>query len=135
MVTGKDILEDMYNAVVGMADKTFLVERPASTSDKLNSFIVCSLPSGVFNETIGDSGDYGMYSTTAQFEVYVRDKTSSSNINAINIVKMGELVKALKMRFPIITERCAFSRPVETLNISDGKQFHCTIIQAQVLTK
>lgn len=135
MITGKDILEDMYKAVKGLADKTFLIERPAATSANLGSFIVCTLPSEVYNETIGDGGEYGMYSTTAQFEVFVRDKTSSANINAIDIVKMGALVKSLKALFPIITDHCTISRPVETLSISDGKQFHCTIIQAQVTTK
>lgn len=135
MVTGRDILQDMYNAVKGLSGKTFLIERPASTSDKLNSFIVCTLPSGIYNETIGDKGEYNMYSTTAQFEVYVRDKTSSSNLNEVDIVKLGKIVKSLKMLFPITTEHCTFSKPTETLSISDGKQFHCTIIQAQVTTK
>lgn len=135
MITGRDILQDMYKAVKGICDETFLLERPASASDSLESFIVCALPAGIYNETMGDKGDYNYYTTIAQFEVYVRDKTSSKNLNAVNINLLDDKAKAVKNLFPIITEHCTFSTPTETLRISDGKQFHCTIIQARVSTK
>lgn len=135
MITGKDILQDMYKAVEKICDATYLLERPASTSDTLKSFIVCALPAGIFNETMGDEGEYNYYTTVAQFEIYVRDKTSSKNLNAVDINLLDKKVKAVKNLFPIITEHCTFSKPTETLSISDGKQFHCTIIQAQVSTK
>lgn len=134
MITGKDILQDMYEAVKGLTDKTFLMERPASTSDDVSSFIVCKLPSVIFNSTIGGE-DYNLYTTTAQFEVFIRDKVSSTNTNAIDIMKMDKTVRALRNLFPITGKSCMLTRPEETLVISDGKQFHCTIIQARVITK
>lgn len=134
MITGRDILQEMYGAVKGICDETFLIERPASTSDNLQSFIVCTLSSGIYDEVIGN-GEYNFFTTTAQFEIYVRDKTSSKNLNAVNINVVGKKVKALKSLFPIITEHVEITTPRETLNISDGKQFHCTIIQAKLTTK
>lgn len=135
MITGKDILQDMFKAVNGICDKTYLLERPASTSDDLKSFIVCALPAGIFNEEMSDDGSYDLYSTTVQFEVYIRDKTSSKNLNEVNINVVDKAVKKVKALFPLTTEKFVMSNPHESLSISDGKQFHCTIIQCDLQTK
>lgn len=135
MITSRDILQDMYEAVKGICDKTFLIDRPASTSDTLQSFIVCNIPSSIDNREMNDSGEYNYYTAQASFDVYVRDKTSSKNINAVDIKTLDEKVRAVKSLFPIITERCTFSNPSELITVTDGKQFHCTIIQAKVSTK
>lgn len=130
MITERDILEDMYKAVNGICDKVYLRERPASTSDSVNSFIVCYVPSAIYNDELSDDGDYDMFSTTVQFEVYVRDKVSASNINRIDINTMDDKVREVLSLFPLKAEHCVFMNPIQTLKISDGKQFHCSIIQA-----
>lgn len=135
MVSSKDILQDMYTAVNGLADKTFLLERPSSTSDRLNSFIVCALPSAIYNQEICDEGDYNDYTTTAQFEIYVRDRVCASNPNQVNILELDRLVRSVFSLFPMNLDHCVITSPVERLSISDGKQFHCTIIQGRLRTK
>lgn len=135
MISSKDLLQDMYEAVKGIADKTYLLERPSSTSDSLNSFIVCNLPSAIYNQEMSDDGEYGYYTTTAQFEIYVRDRVTSSNINQVDIMNLSRVVGSVLSKFPMNLSHCIITNPVETLSISDGKQFHCTIIQGKLITK
>lgn len=135
MITGSDILDEMYHKVVGICDKTFTRERPASTSDELQSFIVCALPGRISNLEISDDGNYDLYKTIANFEVYVRDKTSSKNINQANESLLGKKVKAVKALFPMKLTSFTLTEPQELITVSDGKQFHCTIIQCDLETR
>lgn len=125
----------MYKAVKGICDKVFLLDRPESTSDELNSFIVLSLPSAIRNNEMDDAGESDDYSTTAWFEVYVRDKVSSKNINAVDINALSEKVQKVKALFPINSEHCVIYDPDELMTDSDGKQFHLTYIRAKIRTK
>lgn len=125
----------MYAAVKGICDKVFLLDRPESTSDELNSFIVISLPSAIRNNEMDDAGESDDYSTTAWFEVYVRDKVSSKNINAVDINIISEKVQKVKALFPINAEHCVIYDPDELMTDSDGKQFHLTYIRAKIRTK
>ena len=135
MISSRDILQDMYNAVKGICDKVFLLERPGSTSDELNSFIVLSLPSAIRNNEMDDAGESNDYSTTAWFEVYVRDNVSSKNINAVDINTQSEKVQEVKSLFPINAQHCVIYDPEELMTDSDGKQFHLTYIRAKIRTK
>ena len=135
MVNSRDILHDMYNAVSGICDKVFLLDRPSSTSDDLKSFIVVSLPSAIRNNEMDDAGESNDFSTTAWFEVYVRDKVSSKNINAVDINTLSEKVQKVKALFPINAEHCVIFDPYELMTDSDGKQFHLTYIRAKIRTK
>lgn len=125
----------MYNAVYGICNKVFLLDRPESTSDELNSFIVISLPSAIRNNEMDDAGESDDYSTTAWFEVYVRDKVSSKNINAVDINALSEKVQKVKALFPINAKHCVIYDPDELMTDSDGKQFHLTYIRAKIRTK
>lgn len=125
----------MYKAVKGICDKVFLLDRPESTSDELNSFIVLSLPSAIRNNEMDDAGESDDYSTTAWFEVYVRDKVSSKNINAVDINALSEKIQKVKALFPINAEHCVIYDPDELMTDSDGKQFHLTYIRAKIRTK
>jgi aspartokinase-like uncharacterized kinase len=135
MITARDILQDMFSQVKGICDKTYIIERPASTSDQVNSFIVCSIPGILYNNEISDNGEYDDYSTTVQFEVYVRDKTSASNLNQADINTIDKVVRKLLAKFPMITDHCVIAEPSQSMLISDGKQFHCTIIHADMRSK
>lgn len=135
MIDSRDLLHDMYDAVKGICDKVFLVERPASTSDDLNSFIVVDLPSVINNNEMDDAGESNDYSTTAWFEVFVRDKVSAKNLNAVNINVLSDKVKKVKSLFPINGKHCVIYNPSELMTISDGKQFHLTYIRAKIHTK
>lgn len=135
MITARDILQDMYLQVKGICDKTYIIERPASTSDEINSFIVCAIPSILHNNEISDDGQFDDYSTTVQFEIYVRDKTSASNLNQADINSIDKAVKAVLGKFPMTTAHCVITEPQQSMVISDGKQFHCTIIHADMRSK
>ena len=135
MITARDILHDMYLQVKGICDKTYIIERPASTSDEINSFIVCAIPSILYNNEISDDGQFDDYSTTVQFEIYVRDKTSAYNLNQADINSIDKAVKAVLGKFPMTTAHCVITEPQQSMVISDGKQFHCTIIHADMRTK
>lgn len=135
MITARDILQDMFNQVKDICKKTYIIERPASTSDDVNGFIVCSIPGILYNNEISDNGEYDDYSTTVQFEVYVRDKTSASNLNQADVNTIDKIVRKLLAKFPMITDHCVIAEPSQSMLISDGKQFHCTIIHADMRTK
>ncbi len=135
MITAKNILEDMYRQAKGICDMTYISERPASTSDSLSSFIVCSLPGSLYNNEVSDDGRFDDFSCTAQFEVYVRDKTSSSNLNQPDIMKIDEVVRQLLSKFPMAGTYCLFHSPSQEMAVSDGKHFHCVIIQSKMRTR
>lgn len=135
MITSRDILQDMFEQVRGICDKTYLVERPASTSESLNSFMVCTIPGILYSNEISDNGAYDDYSCTVQFEIYVRDKTSASNLNQIDILTIDKKVSQLLDRFPMACPHCTIYSPMQTMKASDGKQFHCVIINASMATK
>lgn len=135
MITTKDILEDMYRLARGICDMTYIFERPASTSDSLNSFIVCSLPGSLYNNEMSDDGRFDDFSCTVQFEVYVRDKTSSSNLNQPDIMKIDEVVRQLLSKFPITGSHCLFHSPTQEMAVPDGKHFHCVIVQSKMQTR
>ncbi len=135
MITAKDILQDMYGQAKGICDMTYISERPASTSDKLNSFIVCAIPGALYNNEMSDDGRFDDYSCTVQFEVYVRDKTSSSNLNQPDVVRIDKVARALLSKFPMTGEHCLFHSPSQGVSVSDGKHFHCVIIQSEMQTR
>lgn len=135
MVHAKELLKDMYDAVIGICDKVFLLDRPSSTSDSLNSFIVLSLPSPIVNNEMDDQGESGNFSTTAWFEVYVRDKVSAKNLNAVNINSLDDKVNKVLSLFPIKGEHCTIYQPTVLMTDNDGKQFHMTYIRARLYSR
>ena len=135
MITAKDILEDMYRQAKGICDMTYVSERPASTSDKMNSFIVCSLPGSLYNNEMSDDGRFDDFSCTVQFEVYVRDKTSSFNLNQPDMAKIDKVTRQLLSMFPMTGTHCTFYSPTQEMAVSDGKHFHCVIMQSKMRTR
>ena len=82
-----------------------------------------------------DDGSYNDYTTVAQIEVYVRDKSSSKNPNNFNVSKVDEKVRAVLEKFPISTENILVISPQITLQTDDGDGFSVTIIQGKLRTK
>lgn len=134
-MTIKQLYQDIYDSVNGICDKTYLRSRPKSVEQKVGSYIVISLPYAIYNNEIDDSGSYNDYSTTAQIEIYVRDKVSASNPNAFNINVMDEKVEQVRSKFPISTDNCLVISPLITMQDDDGDGFGVTIIQARLRTK
>ena len=133
----KDIYQGLWNAVDGICDKRYLKDRPKSAlvSERPDSYIVIRLPYSIYNNEISDSGEYNDFTTTAQIEIYVRDKVSSKNPNEFNVLAMDEKVEKVMKLFPIITEDFIVSRPSVTMQTGDGDGFSVTIIQGFLRTK
>ena len=135
MVDIKQIYFDLGNAVKGICDKVYPMNRPKAVDTKIGSYIVISTPYTIRNNEMNYDGSYNYYTTTIQIEVYVRDKTSSANPNGFSPSEMDNKVKAVLERFPISTDNIIVTRPNIAIQSDDGAGFSVTIIQGRLRTK
>lgn len=135
MVSIKSLYYDIGNAVGGICDKVYARSRPKAVDEKINSYIVVSFPSSIFNNEMNDDGSYNDYTTTAQIEIYVRDKVQAKNPNTFDVSTVDEKVKAVMSRFPISTDNIIVTSPRVSLQADDGDGFSVTIIQGRLRTK
>lgn len=135
MISIKTLYFDVGNAVNGICDRVYARNRPKAVEDRPDSYIVVFFPSGIYNNEMNDDGSYNDYTTVAQIEVYVRDKSSSKNPNNFNVSKVDEKVRAVLEKFPISTENILVINPQITLQTDDGDGFSVTIIQGKLRTK
>lgn len=135
MISIKTLYFDVGNAVKGICDRVYARNRPKAVEDRPDSYIVVFFPSGIYNNEMNDDGSYNDYTTVAQIEVYVRDKSSSKNPNSFNVSKVDEKVRAVLEKFPISTENILVINPQITLQTDDGDGFSVTIIQGKLRTK
>ena len=135
MVSLKTLYYGIAKAVNGICDKGYYQDRPASVTDRPDSYIVISLPSAVYNNELGERGEYNDFSTSIVLEVYVRDISSANNPNSMDVKAMDEKVNAVLKLFPINTKNFKITEPRITLQTSDKSGFHVTFIQGQLRTK
>ena len=135
MISIKTLYFDVGNAVKGICDRVYARNRPKAVDDRPDSYIVVFFPTGIYNNEMNDDGSYNDYTTVAQIEVYVRDKSSSKNPNSFNVSKVDEKVRAVLEKFPISTENILVTSPQITLQTDDGDGFSVTIIQGKLRTK
>ncbi len=135
MVDIKAMYYDLGGAVKGICDKVYPRSRPKAVDAKVNSYIVVYLPYEIYNNEMDDSGAYNDYTTTAQFEIFVRDSVSASNPNGFEVAKVSEIVKKVQEVFPINTKNLTVTQPRITLQTDDGDGFSVTIIQGSLRTK
>lgn len=135
MISVKDILKSMYDAVDGVCDRTFISERPEAVDKRIGSFVVCWIPGGLVNAEIGGDYAYRMATATAQFDVYVRDKSSAGNNVQADITIMDDKVNEIIGKLPISDSVVKVTRPNIWLQASDGKGFHVTCVRCNLETK
>lgn len=135
MLSVKEILQSMYLAVEGIADKVYLQDRPKATDDRINSYIVVELPSGLASGVI-DAGvsDYDDYTSTCRFTLFVRNRARAGNINEIDITSVDSKMKALLGIFPIADDNVQITTPTIVLSGDDESGFHYIFIQARLRT-
>lgn len=104
MISIKTLYFDVGNAMKGVCDRVFPRNRPKAVDKKINSYIVVFFPSSIYNNEMNSDGSYNDYTTTVQIEVYVKDKVSAGNPNALDVTQVDEKVKAVMGRFPISTK-------------------------------
>lgn len=134
MIDFVDILKMMRDMVKGtVSDHVFLQDRPSSVEVSMDDFVVVSLPVQINETEIGQDDEYGHYWTTARFEIFIRDKATASNPNAVSINAVNEKVKILKRLFPAKKNGILIQKPKILIpSSSDGEGFHYTIIQARL---
>lgn len=135
MISIKALYYGIAKAVSGICDKGYYQDRPTSVADRPDSYVVIYFPSSIYNNEIGQNGEYRDFDTTVQLEVYIRDKMSAENPIGIDISTMDEKVKRILSRFPISTSDFSVTRPMITLQTNDDSGFHVTIIQGRLKTK
>lgn len=131
----KDMYYDVGNAVKGVCDRVYAHDRPKAVSDRPDSYIVVVFPSVIFNNEMNSEGTFNDYTTTAQIEIYVRNKVSAKNPGAFDVAAMNDKVSAVLKRFPIATKNIIVMKPRVTLQTDDGDGFAVTIVQGQLRTR
>lgn len=131
----KDMYYDVGNAVKGVCDRVYAHDRPKAVSDRPGSYIVVVFPSVILNNEMNSEGTFNDYTTTAQIEIYVRNKVSAKNPGAFDVAAVSEKVSAVMKRFPISTKNLTLTRPRVTLQTDDGDGFAVTIVQGQLRTR
>ena len=135
MISIKTLYFDVGNAMKGVCDMVFPRNRPKAVDKKINSYIVVFFPSSIYNNEMNSGGAYNDYSTTLQIEVYVKDKASVDNPNALDVSQVDDKVKSVMERFPISTKNIIVTNPKITMQTDDGDGYSVTIIQGRLRTK
>lgn len=137
MTDMSDIIKVMYDTAKKVCDKVYLQNRPASTTSRSEKFIVVELPSMITNNEISQDGSYNDYSTTGQFTIFVKDRSSSKNSNEASIQAASDMINSLKKLFPVkdIEKRVKLRRPRLMIpSESDDRGFHYSVIQCDITT-
>lgn len=131
----KDMYYDVGNAVKGVCDRVYAHDRPKAVSDRPDCYIVVAFPSVILNNEMNSEGTFNDYTTTAQIEIYVRNKMSAKNPGAFDVSAVSEKVSAVMKKFPISTKNLTVTRPRVTLQTDDGDGFAVTIVQGMLRTR
>lgn len=131
----KDMYYDVGNVVKGVCDRVYAHDRPKAVSDRPGSYIVVVFPSVILNNEMNSEGTFNDYTTTAQIEIYVRNKVSAKNPGAFDVAAVSEKVSAVMKKFPISTKNIIVMKPRVTLQTDDGDGFSVTIVQGQLRTR
>lgn len=135
MISIKTLYNDVGTAVKGICDKVYARSRPKSVDDRPNSYIVVSFPSMIFNNEMNSDGSFNDYSTTAQIEIYVRDKVTPKNPSSLDVSAVDTKVSKVLGLFPIMTDNIVVTKPRVTMQADDGDGFSVTIVQGMLRTR
>lgn len=124
----KDILVVMRDVFKDVCPNIFISDRPKVVGKNMDEFMVISLPVMLYNKTYGKG--YGMTSSYARIEIYVRDYNGLEQT-----AKLDDLIQKCADKFPINEDLVIMSRPRVVLSGSDGYGFHVATIQASFITK
>lgn len=135
MVSLKTLFYGISGAAKGVCDKTYYQDRPTSIDQRVNSYLVISMPSSIVNQELNPNGEYNDYTTTVLLEVYVRDQMSAKNPVGVDLRLMDEKVTKVLSLFPISTDKIFVTRPEIVMQDNDDSGFHVTLIRARLRTK
>lgn len=129
MIVLKDILKDLCTPFDDLGvDKVMPQVRDKSVPEKMDSFVVVSLPVTIYNKTYGEG--YDLYNTFCRVEIFVRKKAGT-----IHLKRISELAVEAQKRFPISTDLVLAYKPRLVLDGDDNEGFSVVTIQATLQIK
>ena len=135
MISLKELYYGIARSVNGICDKTYYKNRPKSVDERLNSYMVITLPSGIYNKEMDYKGSYNYYTTSVHLYIYVRQSASSRNMNAPDIKGIDGKVSDVMKVFPIDDDHIHVSHPEIVIQADDGSGFDVVCIHADLTTK
>lgn len=135
MYSIKQIYKSMYDAVVGVSDEVYIQDRPQSIDKRIDSYILLEINSPIVNNEMNPNGEYDTFSGVVRFVLFVRNRTSAKNFNAININMMDEKFQELMSVFPISDDFVHITRQSVLMSGNDGSDFHFVAVNALIKTK
>ena len=131
MVRFDDIYKTLNTHLGGIVDASYPKDRPESVQDKVQSFIVISMPSMIDMPLVGSND----YNTDLEIEVFVRDKNTKASPNLIRLETIENKMQLLFDKFPYRFTDFKVGKPkIMFHGKDDGKGFHYSLIQAQITT-
>lgn len=135
MYSIKQIYKSMYDAVKSICDEVYIQDRPQSIDKRINSYILLEVNSAITNQELNPNGDYNTFSGIVRFVLFVRNRTSAKNFNAMNINSIDEKFSELMKIFPITDDYVLITRPSVLMSGNDGSDFHFVAVNAFLKTK
>ncbi len=131
-----ELYKDLWEAVDGLCDARYLHSRPKAVpvERRPDTYVVVRLPTVIYNEEMDSEGRYNDYTTTAEINIFVRDKVLASKLNGFNPGVMSEKVDTMMKRFPIRGKHCVVTRPRVVMQTDDGDGFAVAKIQGDLRT-
>ena len=135
MYSIRQIYKSMYEAINGICDKIYIQDRPQSIDKRIDSYMLLEINSSITNEEQNPDGEYNMFSGIVRFVLFLRNRTSANNFNAVNIDTLEEKFKLLMSKFPVSDDFVFITRPYVLMSGNDGSDFHYVAVNASIKTK
>ena len=114
--------KDLYEAVDGLAEKTYIGRRPKETPKEMKNFIVVEIPTNIRNLWAGAITRMPYcYGTITVFYKANSDGT-------LDIGPTTDLVNKVLEKFPIAGKHLSATRPNVMMDGEDGYGFQATVI-------
>lgn len=124
MIDYEKVLKSLANPLMDIdVDKIMIQDRIKSVPDKMDSFIVVSLPVTIYPKTYGEGFD--LYNTFCRIEIFVRKRGG-----AVALKKINELSNEVQKKFPISDENILAMKPRIVFDGDDNEGFSVITIQA-----
>ena len=135
MYSIKQIYKSMNSAVAGICDKVYIQDRPLSIDERIKSYLLLEISSSIENQEMNSDGAYNLSILTVRFVLFVRNRTSAKNINAMDINELDKKFSSIMSIFPYSDDYVTITRPYILMSGNDGSDFHYIAINADLKIK
>ena len=124
----KQTIQALHEALAPVTANRFLYDRPKAINDKMDEFLIISLPYAIVRQVYG--AGYGSMKTICDIELFTRN----IGISEIDINQMDKLIQATENLFPVVHKNVRAFKPRIVFTNSDNNGFHSTLIQADIFS-